>query len=230
MSAAAVQAGITAIMGISSGITQQGQIDANNIVSTANAYAQNLVRAANNELRASRAGLARYNQSVNNQRSMENTGAAFEAATVNYRRARDSALSDDFESQIAFSEQAGAQAAAAALSGLSGGVADLVNGTSALRKARLQRRSDEATKQGDWDAERRTKNILQAGWDSIDSSEIADDMDYSVDIATQQTRAGGFLTDVFGGQDAKNLANITSSFRFSSPRGNTDAFNGGNKE
>lgn len=208
--AAWAQAGITAIMGISSGITQQGQIDANNIVSDANAYAQNLVRSANNELKASRAGLARYNQSVNNQRTLENTGSTLEAATINYRRARDSAMSDDFESQIAFSEQAGAQAAAAALSGLTGGVADMVNGTTALRKARLQQRSDESMKQGDWDAGQRAKNILLSGWDSLDNSEIAADMDYSVDIATKQVRAGGLVTDILGGQDTKNLANMAA--------------------
>lgn len=210
MSAAAVQAGITAIMGLSSGITAEGQIDANNIVNAGNAYAQNLVRSANNELRRSRAGLARYNQSVNNQRVMENVGASFEAATINYRRARDSAASDDFESQIAFAEQAGAQAAAAALSGLTGGVADMVNGTTALRKARLQQRSDEAMKQGDWDANQRAKNILKAGWDSLDTSEIADDFDYSINLATKQIRGGSALTDMLGGQDSKNLANIAA--------------------
>ena len=100
--AAWAQAGITAVMGISSGITAQGQIDANNTVNAANAYANNLVRAANNELKSNRAGLARYTQAENNKRVLDNTGSALEAATINFRRARDSAASDDFESQIAF--------------------------------------------------------------------------------------------------------------------------------
>lgn len=207
--AAIADFGIKAILGIGAGVLADAQASAVNTVNEANAYASNLVRASNNQLKAARGSLARYNQSVNNQRVLENTGEAAAAATVNYRRARDSALNDDFENQLAFSEQAGAQAAAAALSGLTGGVADLVAGTTALRKARLQQRADEALKQGDADAAQRTKQIMQAGWDSLDSSEISEDIDYSIDVAVKQQRSGNFLTDVFSGQDAKNVANIT---------------------
>jgi hypothetical protein len=204
---------LKAVMGISSGVVADAQVSANNTVNEANAYAQNLVRAANNRLKVSRTSLARYTQSVNNQRVLENTGSAAEAAGVNYRRARDSAMADDFESQLAFSEQAGAQAAAGALSGLTGGVADLVAGTTALRKARLQQRASEALKQGDYDAAQRNKQILEAGWDSLDSSEIADDLDFSTDVAVKQSRSGNLLTDILQGQDTKNLANIAGFFR-----------------
>lgn len=203
---------LKAIMGISSGVVADAQVSANNTVNAANAYAQNLVRAANNQLRTSRASLQRYTQSVNNQRALENTGSAAEAAAVNYRRARDSALSDDFEAQLSFSEQAGAQAAASALSGLTGGVADIVAGTTALRKARLQQRSAAALKQGDYDAAQRERQILVAGWDSLDMSEISDDLDYSVDVAVKQARGGNLFTDIMGGQDTKNLTNIAGSF------------------
>ena len=213
---AMADAGLKAIMGISSGITEKAQVNANNIVNSANAYASNLVRAANNELRIRRNQLARYNQNENNARVLENTGSALEAAAINFRRSRDSATGDDFENQIAFSEQAGAQAAAAALSGLTGGVADMVNGTTTLRKARLQQRSDQAMKQGDWDAAQRNRQIAQAGWDSLDSSEIAADLDYSVDIATKQQVTGGFLTEILGGQSAQNMANVFN-FTTSSP-------------
>lgn len=217
-----MQFGIDAVMGIGQGILAEGQIDANNIINEGNAYASNLVRAANNELRASRAGLARYTQSVNNNRTLTNTGSAFEAAVINYRRARDNATNGDFEQQIAFSEQAGAQVAASALSGLTGGVADMVNGTTALRKARLQQRNKQAIKQGDYDAGQQANNILEAGWDSLDHSEIAPDMDYSVDVAVKQYRGGNLLTDIFAKQDAKNLANMASGFFKSSVPSNAD--------
>lgn len=212
---------MTAITNISAGVTNRAQIGANNTVNAANAYANNLVRAANNELKASRASLSRYTQGENNARVLENTGSALEVAAINYRRARDSASGDDFENQIAFSEQAGAQAAAAALSGLTGGVADMVNGTTALRKARLQQRSDQAMKQGDWDAAQRNRQIAQAGWDSLDSSEIAADLDYSVDIAAKQQVTGGFLTEILGGQSAQNMANVFN-FTTSSPNAFAD--------
>lgn len=202
--------GIKAIMGIGAGAIADAQVNASNTINAANTYAQNLVRSANNQLGAARSSLARYNQSVGNQRILQNTGAALETDAINYRRARDSASIDDFESQLAFSEQAGAQAAAAAFSGLTGGVADIVNGTTALRKSRMQQRVNTALKQGDWDAGQRAKQILQAGWDDLDHSEISDDLDYSVNIATKQQRGGSLFTDIFGGQDMKNMANMAS--------------------
>ena len=225
MSAEMIQFGINALMGISNGITQKAQINAANTVNEANAWASNLVRAANNQLGAARGSLARYTQSVNNQRVLDNTGSAAEAAAINYRRARDSRESDNFEQQIAFAEQAGAQTAASALSGLTGGVADLVAGTTALRTARLKQRVLEAEKQGDWDAQQQQMNIMQAGWDSLDSSEITDSIDYSQDVAAKQTYSGNFLTQVLGGQDSKTLANVTSMAAGFFKTSGYDAFN-----
>lgn len=209
--ASAAEFTIKAIMGLGKGVLDEAAIDAANTVNEANVYASNLVRAANNRLGAARGSLARYTQSVNNQRVLDNTGSAMEAATINYRRARDSAAASDFEQQLAFAEQAGAQTAAAAFSGLSGGVADLVAGTTALRRARLKQRSDEAEKQGDWDMAQRTKQIMQAGWDSLDSSEISDNIDYNTDVAVKQVRAGNIFSDILGGQDTKTMANLAAT-------------------
>lgn len=205
---AAADFGMKAIMGISAGVIEEGNINAQNIVNEANAYANNLVRSANNKLKAARGSLARYNQSVNNQRVLENAGNQAEAAAVNYRRMRDSAMNDSFEQQLQFSEQAGAQAAAAAFTGLRGGVADMVASTTALRKARIEQRVIEATKQGDWDASQQQRQIMQAGWDSLDHSEISDDLDYSVDVAVKRSRGGSLLSDVLSGQSASTLANL----------------------
>ena len=209
MWAAAADFGLKAITGISQGIIDKANVNASNTVNEANAYASNLIRAANNKLGGARGSLARYNQSVNNNRTLENAGLQAEAAAVNYRRARDSEIQDDFETQLRFAEQAGAQAAATALSGLTGGVADVVNSTTALRKARLSQRALVARQQGDSDAQQRQSQILQAGWDSLDSSEIIDGIDYSVDVATKRVSSGNFFTQVMGMQDTKNLANLT---------------------
>lgn len=209
MWAAVADFGLKAITGISQGTIDKANVNASNTVNEANAYANNLIRAANNKLGAARGSLARYNQSVNNNRTLENAGLQAEAAAVNYRRARDSEIQDDFETQLRFAEQAGAQAAATALSGLTGGVADVVNSTTALRKARLSQRALVARQQGDFDAQQRQSQILQAGWDSLDSSEIIDGIDYSVDVATKRVSSGNFFTQVMGMQDTKNLANLT---------------------
>lgn len=202
---------VKAIMGISSGVLRDAGIDATNKINEANAYASNLVRGANNELAAKRGSLARYTQSVNNQRVLENMGGQAEAAQINYRRARDSATQDSFEQQIAFAEQAGAQAAAGALSGLTGGVADIVAGTTALRKARTDARVAAATKAMDFDSAQRVKNIMQAGWDSLDHSEVTDALDYSTDVAVKQASGGNLFADILGQQDPRTLANVSSN-------------------
>lgn len=214
--AAMADFGMKAIMGISAGVLRDAGIDASNKVNEANAYASNLVRSANNELAAKRGSLARYMQSVNNQRVLENAGGQAEAAQINYRRARDSATNDNFEQQIAFAEQAGAQAAAGALSGLTGGVADIVAGTTALRESRTDARVAAATRAMDFDSAQRVKNIMQAGWDSLDHSEVTDALDYSTDVAVKQVSSGNLFTDIMAQQDMKNIANITGSM-FSKP-------------
>ena len=202
-------AGLKAIMGLSNLFLQEANADAANVINEANAWSSNLIRSANNELRGARSSLARYNQSVNNQRTLDNMGAAQVAHITNYRRARDSAVQDDFETQIRMAEGAGAQAAAAALSGLTGGVADLVAGTSALRSERIKQRSLEASKQQAWDATQVQRNIALAGYDQLDYSEIATDLDYGIDVAQKQRSTGSLLSAVLGGQDQKNMADIT---------------------
>lgn len=213
VAAAVAEFAMKAISGISGGVIQEANARAANTVNEANTYASNLVRAANNRLGGARAQLARFTQGVNNQRVMQNAGEAANVAAMNYRRARDSAINDSFEQQIQFAEQAGAQAAASAMSGLSGGVADIVNSTTALRKARIQGRAEEAQRLGDWDAAQRQGQILQAGWDSLDHSEISDNLDYSVDVAVKQSYSGNLFTEVYGGQDVKNLANIAGAMK-----------------
>lgn len=218
--------GIKAVMGLSNAYLEEANARAYNIVSEANAWASNLVRGANNELKAKRGSLARYNQSVNNQRVLDNAGDARTAALVNYRRARDSAVQEDFETQLKLSEQAGAQAAASALSGLSGGVADIVAGTSALRASRIKQRAAESMAQGDWDAQQMTKNITAAGYDQLDQSEITEDLDHSIDVAQRKTANTSIWAAVMSQQDMKSMANIASeyggkakaAFSFSKPK------------
>lgn len=210
MNMALLDFGFKAIMGIGQGYVAKAQAKAQTTVNAANAYASNLVRAANNELGSKVGSLARYNQSVNNQRALDNTGSAIEAVTVNYRRAKDSALQDDFESQIRFAEQMGAQAAAGALSGLQGGVVDVINGTTALRQSRVNQRVLDSAGQQDADAKARLRHTALAGWDSLDTSSINENMDYNINVAEKVTRSGNLFTDIMGGQSNQTLASATS--------------------
>lgn len=201
-----------AVMGISNLYLEEANARARNTVAQANAYASNLVRAANNELTASRGHLSRYVQSVNNQRTLESSATQAEAALVNYRRSRDAQVADSLENQIASAEQAGRTAAAAALSGLTGGVADWVAGTAALRAARLRERQEQAVAQGDADAGTLVSDIMRAGWESVVLGGSDDSFDYSKDVPVVHAAAGNLLTASLGGQSAKGLAETSSFF------------------
>lgn len=206
--AEAADFGIKAIMAIGGGVIEEANINAANTVNRANVAASNLMRSANNELRSKQASLARYTQSVNNQRVMTNTANTAAAALTNYHRSRASAAQDSFEKQISFAEQAGAQAAASAFSGLTGGVADIVNGTTALRKARIQQRIETATKQGAYDAGQMQRNIIMAGLDNLDQSSVMDGLDQGNDIATTKHYTGSLLGDLIKAKTGSNMANV----------------------
>lgn len=173
-----------------------------NAVERANAYAGNLIRATNNELKGQRASLARYTQSENNRRVLEGTGEAVTASRTNALRRQDAATAGDLENQIAFAEQAGGQAAAAAFSGLQGGVVDLVNGATAARRSRIEAATKEATKQVAYDEGQREKQIAQAGWDSLDHTDITTDIDYGHDIAMDRYVNDGLFKSVLAGFQA----------------------------
>lgn len=196
---------------ITSGYIAEANAKAQTTVNEANAYASNLMRASNNKVAAARSSLARYTQSVNNNRTLENTGKAFTVSNVNYRRQRDAAESASLEDQIAQAEAAGRQAAAGAFSGLTGGVADIIKSTTALRSARINQRKEQAVAQLDSDQAMRQGALLQAGWDSLDQTDIVTSIDYGQDVAQRVEYSGGLFSEIIGGimeSDTKSMANV----------------------
>lgn len=199
--------GFDFLMGLGNRELQKAQVQAANITNAANTYARNLMRGANNELASKRGSLARFVQSTNNNRILKNTGSSMEAALVNYRRARDEGTKQSLEQQIGFAEAEGAQTAAAASSGLTGGVADLVAGTVALRRSRIEQAQSDKGKAMSFDAGKQQAAILAAGLSSLDQSTITDDIDYSVDTYVPQSApgVGSVLFSALAG-NAKGLA------------------------
>lgn len=208
----AVSVGLNVFSSLSAGWAEEANIRAKNTVNSATTIANNLMRGANNELLSKRNALARYVQNENNKRTMTQTGREQEASLINYRRGRDAAASGDFEAQIGFSEQAGAQAAMAGFSGLTGGITDIVASTTALRTSRVKQASLQSLGQADWDAAQRQRDIMAAGLNSLDQSYITDDIDYSLDTHVDQRRGGNLFSDVLKGlasnpQATQSLAN-----------------------
>lgn len=206
--AQAARFGMQVAGNMSASYLRDADIEASNIVNEANAYASNLIRTSNNKLAAARSSLAYYNQSENNRRVLANAGSAAEASTVNYRRQRDAGLTSSVEQQIAAAEREGAQASAAAFSGLTGGVVDVVRTATALRQSRIQQRTEDMLKFADYDASKQAARIMQAGWDSLDTSDLTPILDYSKDVAVRRSSNSNLLFDVISGQDSKDMADI----------------------
>lgn len=162
------------------------QTRANNRLSAINARTSNATRQASNAAAAAEGNLARFVQSVNNNRALEAGGNAQEALLVNALRGRDAGLAGDFSSDIRRAEQAGHSAAAAAVSGIDGNVVDMVNGSTALRDSIVRQSVDEAQDARAYDVSRRAGNIMSQMVSSLDSSVILDRLDYNVDYATEK--------------------------------------------
>lgn len=212
MTAMLAMMGLQAVMGLSGGYSAQQAANRQTVINRANAEAANLVRGARNELTVVRGRQARANQAENNNRTLYQGGRAVEAAAINYRRMRDSAITDDFESQIRLAEQAGASVDSQAMAGAGGSVVDMVNGTTALRNSRIQQAQSERMKAADYDASQNVKDIQRATLQSLDRSSIIDELDYNVDLAQEVYRSGNLFTDVIGGQDPKNIANVLGGY------------------
>jgi hypothetical protein len=164
----------------------RAQVRANNMLSEVNANAKNKIRTAQNAEIASRNNLARWMQSVNNNRTLDSGGDALEANVVNYRRQQDSALSQDFSSSIRSAEQEGASAAAAALNGVDGNVVDMVNGSVALRDSIVSEQVKQFRGMQAYDTARRAGSIMSQMVGGLDQSIIMDTLDYNTDIATHE--------------------------------------------
>ena len=197
--------GMNALTGLAQGSAQRSATRAGNTVRESEVYASNLMRKSGNELSKARASLARYNQVEDNKRIADDTGSAMEANSINYLRARDGAVEDSLDEQIAFAEQAGAQAAAGAASGLTGGVVDVVSGTTALRRSRMVARQERADEQFAYDAAQQQRNIFLSGMSAMDQSTIMADIDYGIDTFAANPTQGNFLTDILGGQTKETL-------------------------
>jgi hypothetical protein len=176
-----------AVVGAANGLLQgsaaREQAKLNNRLSKVNAEAANKVRGASNAAAAAEGSLARWVQSVNNQRQLDSGGDALEANVVNYRRQSDAGLTQDFASSIREAEQAGAAAAAQAVSGIAGNVTDTVNASMALRNSIVQQQVEDFRGFQNYDTARRAGSIYSQMIGGMDNSLIFDALDHNVDVA-----------------------------------------------
>jgi hypothetical protein len=169
---------------------QRAVADANTRISKVNAESSNKVRQAQNALSASEHGLARFVQSINNNRILDAGGQQLEANVVNYRRTSDQLLTQSFADSIGQAEQAGAAAAAAAQAGIGGGVVDMVDHSTRLRDSIVNEASRVRGEVFASDTSRRAASIMSQTVGGMDQSLILDQMDFNQDYATQYAKPG----------------------------------------
>lgn len=176
---------INSFMAIFSIDAANAQAAANQRVSFANAAAGNKVRTARNAAQAAQNSLARWVQSVNNNRALDAGGQALEANSVNFRRASDAGVREDFLTSLQSAEQAGMSAAMAAAAGIDGQVVDMVNSSVALRDSIVQQQTADYRGMQSYDATRRAASIMQQTVGGLDSSLILDSFDTSIDVGQE---------------------------------------------
>lgn len=187
-----------AIGGWAQGSILEAHTKANNRLQEAEAGNSNRVRSAENAFAAARGALQRYVQSVNNNRRLEVGGKMLEAATVNAYRQEDAALASDFERQIRGKEQLGYQAAAAALAGVGGEVADNVSIATRLTQQRAEREAITQASFRSFDAGRRAAAVAQQMVSGLDSSVILDSLNYSINVAKKNKSFSPWIAALAG--------------------------------
>lgn len=234
---AAAQAGQQALGGWVSGQLGRANARIENRMSAVNTEASNKVRVAKNAAAAAESGLARWVQSVNNNRMLDSGGDRLEETVVNYRRQDDRLLTQSFTDSIAEAEQAGNAAAAQAVSGVEGSVVDMVNGSVALRDSIMRQQAENLRGTVNYDTARRAGSIMSQMVGGLDQSLIMDSLDYNEDVATTKYVASGgrllanALLSVSWGDLNKGINNSMQSRqppapgKASAPAGNGFKFN-----
>jgi hypothetical protein len=231
----AVLAGISAY---SSSSVSRANAKANTLVSAALTRESNRVRGAQNAFAAAKGSLSRYVQSMNNNATLAAGGEALEANLVNARRREDTLQEAGFESMIRDAEQTGAQAAAAAFSGVAGETSDMVSASTRLMQQRVAHSADRSRDFRLYDDARRAGMIQQQTIRSLDSSLILDSLEYTIDVAQQQHSINPWTATLWkmievgaegmakagGGAGGKSPPNTNagSSFAFNTNAGGSD--------
>jgi len=204
-----------AVAGYFGNMASQAQADADNRLSIVNRDAKTLVRGAQNAFAAAKGSLNRWTQSVNNNRRLDAGGRALEDNMVNFQRNNDNMTARGFSDQIKMAEQIGQQAASAAAAGVSGGVVDMIDTTTALKHSIVNEQVKASGETAAFDAAHRAGSIAMETMQGLDGSIILDSLDYNREYAQKTAKIGSFGAAVRGAfpyaRDMLGKINLSSS-------------------
>lgn len=183
-------------------IIRKGAVDtatrANNKINALNAKVGNNLRQGQNAATAAQDNLARFTQSVNNNKILTAGGNAQAALTVNALRGSDAHMAQDFSGSIATAEQAGHMAASQASAGIDGNVVDMVDTSTALRNSIIAQQVKTSEDETAYDVGQKRGMIASQMISSMDQSTILDHLNYNVDVAKTQGLSNVFSAALQG--------------------------------
>ena len=160
--------------------------DINNGLQKAFVQSNRSKSAASNIASSAQGNLARWAQSVNNQRVLEAGGKSLEVNAINFGRQMDAALSSGFSTSIGAAEVAGRAAVASGFAGISGDVVDAVNVSTRIRDRMVREQTQANYKMAEWDFRQKQATIATQTIRSMDSSYLMDTLDFSMGYTQQQ--------------------------------------------
>jgi len=211
--------------GIASYITASAQAD----VAEIQANSSNIIRAINNQTaqvvskrNAVLTGLQRWAQGVRNDRVYESIGKSQEALAVNFNRSRDARTRANFAVNVRNAEEQGRMQAAAAASGITGSVVDVINTTNVLKQNMVRTATLDAERSINYDQQKREFDQRLALLDQLDNTLIFDNMERLDFGVTQPRQTTDPLAAAAAGVGVKGFQAIGSAvgnfFNFDTPK------------
>jgi hypothetical protein len=174
-------------LGLAGAYGQIASAQAGAIVSKANADAQNVIRKAQNEQRASGLSLAATMRGITDKRILDQAGDASNAAAEVLARTQQSWLRGNVEQGLRDMEHLGAVTARASAAGVGGGSVAAVSFTQRLQQARAKEQVDQRQGQMTYELIKQRSGIMSAAESRLDISPLSANQDFT----TNSAPAGG---------------------------------------
>jgi hypothetical protein len=193
------------------GLTLAGSLSANSIhkseakLREAQVAGANSNRLARNIERGAEAGLARFMQSVNNNRRLRAAGQQLAAGTQTMVRTQDNMVTTGIEQQLREAEQQGAYAANVAKSGVGGNSVDIIDITMRLKNSRQRAAVEQNNKYLNYDMAQQLSGIMPQTIEGLDNSTIRSGMDNSTNMAFTPDRTGNAFFDLMANPNMKDV-------------------------
>ncbi len=172
-------AGADVLTGIAGAFGNWASASSNRILANARADAENTIRKAQNEQRASALSLAATVRSIADDAVLTNAGDAYGSLTELIGRTQEAAIRGRVEQGIRDSEQLGAAAARAAAAGVGGSSVYMISYSMRLQQARLAERMDEKADETTYELLKQRAGIMPAAVSRVDVSPLNPNLDYS---------------------------------------------------